>query len=137
MIAVLGAACGSSTLPHTGGSQPGTPGRASLLTYGIVPPQLPPPTRLRAVVNAVKELAGTTTVQVHLYTEWNTYPSSLPGLDAEIASHAAAGEHVDIALLDAPPAGVAGNPQGFAAFVAAMVAHFAKESAGRLQWYNI
>ena len=90
---------------------------------------------MQVVVSAVKELAGLTTIQVHLYTEWNTYPSSLPRLDEEIASYATAGEHVDLALVDATPVEVASNPQGFAAFVAAMVAHFAGQHA--VTWIQV
>ena len=118
---VVIASCGSSATPvHTSG-------RVSLLTYGIIPPQLPPTLELPQIAHVVRQLAGEKPFIVHLYTQWSQYPATLPALDSEIASYTSRGFLIDLALRYVPSSGHNGDVTGFAQYVAAMVAHFAKD----------
>ena len=135
--AILAAACGSTAPARTSGGRPGTRGRSSQLTYGIVPPQLPPSSELPSIAHQVEQLAKGKPFIVHLYTNWSEYPATLPALDSEIAAYSSRGFLVDLALRYVPPPGQDGNVAGFARYVAAMVAHFAHQpSVAYLQVTN-
>ncbi len=128
-IALLGAACGSSAPSHTSAGQLSPSGRASLLTYGVIPPQLPPSSKLPSITHQVSRLAGGKPFIARLFLNWAQYPSALPALDTEVAAYTLHGILVDLTLRYVPPPGHNGDVAGFARYVAAMVAHFAKDPA--------
>lgn len=136
-LSALLLATGALAQPSFGGSRvqlaaavtPAAAASTTSLTFGVIPPQLPAPAQSGPILAAVEALAQGRAFLVHLYTNWADYPASLPGLDTEVAAYAAHGMQVDLALRYVPPAGHNGDVVGFAAFVSAMVAHYADQPA--------
>ena len=119
----------SSTLPAASNS--------SILTYGIIPPQLPivlpsvpvPKVQMSKVIKVLKELSGGHPFIVHIYTTWSQYPSSLQSLSTEIEDYASAGFIISLTLRYLPPSGENGDIAGFRSYVQSMIEHFANQSA--------
>lgn len=121
------------------GSSPVLPAtsNSSILTYGIIPPQLPivlpsvpvPKIQMPKVIEALKELSGGHPFIVHIYTTWSQYPSSLQSLTTEIEDYASAGFIISLTLRYLPPSGKNGDIAGFQRYVQSMIEHFANQPA--------
>ncbi|MHB1889941.1 MAG: hypothetical protein ACYCUF_03545, partial [Acidimicrobiales bacterium] len=129
MGGVLASCGGSATTRARNASGTVVASQPQSIVYGIIPPQLPPSSKLPSITRQVSRLAGGKPFLVHLYTNWSQYPATLPALDSEIAAYTSRGFLVDLALRYVPAAGHNGDVEGFARYVAAMVTQFAKDPA--------
>ncbi|MCL4413926.1 MAG: TetR/AcrR family transcriptional regulator, partial [Actinobacteria bacterium] len=86
------ASCGRSAATHAHNAS-GTvaASQPQSVVYGIIPPQLPPSSKLPSITRQVSRLAGGKPFLVHLYTNWSQYPATLPALDSEIAAYTSRG----------------------------------------------
>ncbi|MHB1763103.1 MAG: cellulase family glycosylhydrolase [Acidimicrobiales bacterium] len=126
-VTITAGRCIAPGPPPTGSLAAGH--RRSLVTFGVIPPQLPTTGQWAPTLDAVGMLAQGRPFLVHLYTNWADYPGSLPALDSEIARYSARGLEIDLALRYVPPPGHNGDVAGFASFVESMVAHYADQPA--------
>lgn len=130
LVLLLGA-CGAGPV-----SSPPRPA-PSLITYGIVPRQLPSPSVLSASLAAMQGIARGKPFIAHLYIDWADYRQERAKLASDIAAYAHHGMHVDLALRYVPTPQESGDTSAFASFVAQVVSSYARQPAlSRIQVTN-
>ena len=123
LVAILLTACSSSSIPKINNET------TSLITYGVIPPQLPSSTVLSKSILTMKNLAGKNPFIVHLYINWADYNSDHLLLSTDISAYAKNGLQIDLAIRYVPTQENLGNTTAYANFVAQVVKTYAAQPA--------